>query len=154
MADPLLEYDRAQAPEAARACAALRALLDSTLPRRAVAKLWHGAPVWFLGENPVVGYSVNAKHRVVLLFWNGQSFGDPALTAIGKFHAAQVQYGDAGEIDPEAVRRWLRKAASDIWDYRAYFLGQKAKAKAKAKTRAKGKTTFKGKATAKGRSKG
>ena len=154
MADPLLEYDRAQAPEAAKACAALRALLEATLPRRAVAKLWHGAPVWFLGENPVVGYSVNAKHRVQLLFWNGQSFGDPALTAIGKFHAAQVQYGDAGEIDPEAVRRWLRKAASDIWDYRAYFLDQKAKAKAKTKTRAKGKTTAKGKATARGRSKG
>jgi len=154
VADPLLEYDRAQAPEAARACAALRALLDSTLPRRAVAKLWHGAPVWFMGENPVVGYSVNAKQRVQLLFWNGQSFGDPALTAIGKFHAAQIQYGDAGEIDPKAVRRWLRKAASDIWDYRAYFLGQKAKAKAKTRTRAKGKTTAKGKATAKGRSKG
>jgi len=154
MADPLLEYDRAQAPEAAKACAALRALLDATLPRRAVSKLWHGAPVWFLGENPVVGYSVNAKHRVQLLFWNGQSFGDPALTAIGKFHAAQVQYGDAGEIDPKAVRRWLRKAASDIWDYRAYFLGQKVKAKAKTKTRAKGKTTAKGKATARGRSKG
>ena len=158
MADPLLEYDRAQAPEAARACAALRALLDSTLPRRAVAKLWHGAPVWFMGENPVVGYSVNAKQRVQLLFWNGQSFGDPALTAIGKFHAAQIQYGDAGEIDPKAVSRWLRKAASDIWDYRAYFLGQKAKAKAKTKTKTKAKsktrTRAKGKAAAKGRSKG
>ena len=154
MADPLLEYDRAQAPEAAKACAALRALLEATLPRRAVAKLWHGAPVWFMGENPVVGYSVNAKQRVQLLFWNGQSFGDPALTAIGTFHAAQVQYGDAGEIDPKAVSRWLRKAASDIWDYRAYFLGQKAKAKAKTRTRAKGKTTAKGKATARGRSKG
>jgi hypothetical protein len=150
MADPLFEYARAQSPEAAKACAALRALLDSTLPRRAVAKLWHGAPVWFLGENPVVGYSVNAKQRVQLLFWNGQSFGDPALTAIGKFHAAQVQYGDAGEIDPKAVRRWLRKAAADIWDYRAYFLGQKAKAKAKTRTPARAKV----KATVKGRLKG
>jgi len=147
MADSLLEYDRAQAPGAAKACAALRALLDATLPRRAVSKLWHGAPVWFLGENPVVGYSVNAKHRVQLLFWNGQSFGDPALTAIGKFHAAQVQYGDADEIDPVAVRRWLRKAATDVWDYRAHFLGQKAKAKAKPKA------TATAKAKAKGRSK-
>ena len=144
MADPLLDYARAQTPEAAKACGALRALLDASLPKRAVAKLWHGAPVWFLGENPVVGYSVNAKHRVVLLFWNGQSFGDDALAAVGKFHAAQILYGDAREIDPKAVRRWLRKAAADIWDYRAHFLGQKAKTKAKSKSKSKSKGRPKG----------
>jgi hypothetical protein len=137
MADPILDYAGAQVPGAAQACRVLQALIDATLPRRATARLWHGAPVWFLGENPVVGYSVNAKQRVVLLFWNGQAFSDPSLTAVGKFHAAQIQYGDADEIDPAAARRWLRKAAKDVWDYRAYFLDQKAKAKAKAKARAR-----------------
>jgi hypothetical protein len=32
--------------------------------------------VWFIDDNPVVGYSASAK-SVNLLFWNGQALGYP-----------------------------------------------------------------------------
>ena len=50
---------------------------------KAISTIWHGSPVWFIGENPVVGYHVTPKH-VNLLFWSGQAFGEPALKAAGK----------------------------------------------------------------------
>jgi hypothetical protein len=69
-----------------------------------------------VGETPVVGYNVAAKGGVVLLFWNGQAFGDPALKPIGKFKAAQARFGDVSEIEVGPLRRWLKKAGTDIWD--------------------------------------
>ena len=74
-------------------------------------------PVWFVGENPVVGFNVTAQKGVNLLFWNGQSFGEPALKAAGKFKAAQIQFTDGTQIDLKMLRRWLKKAGTDIWDY-------------------------------------
>jgi len=47
-------------------------------------KLWHGAPVWFIDGNPIVGYH-GLKPGVRLLFWSGQSFGMPGLEARGPF---------------------------------------------------------------------
>jgi hypothetical protein len=76
------------------------------------------SPVWFVGENPVVGYKASAKY-VNLLFWNGQSFGDPALQPAGSFKAAQIKFTKVAEIDRKALRRWLKKAGTEIWDYRA-----------------------------------
>jgi hypothetical protein len=55
------------------------------------------------------------------LFWNGQAFDETGLEPVGKFRAAQVSFGDAAEIDPKAIRRWLRKAKSDVLDSKAYF---------------------------------
>ena len=66
----------------------------------------------------MAGYNVTAKKGVNLLFWNGQSFDEPALKAAGKFKAAQIQFTDESEIDVKALRRWLKKARTDIWDYR------------------------------------
>jgi hypothetical protein len=115
-------------------CQALRAHIDAGLPK-ATSKLWHGSPVWFIGENPVVGYSVTAKKGVNLLFWNGQSFGDPALKAAGKFRAAQIQFTDASQIDVKLLRRRLKHAGTDIWDFRSHFLKQKALQKKKKKAK-------------------
>ena len=92
----------------------LRKTIDAALPK-ATSKVWHGHPVWFIGENPVVGYSTKTT-GVALLFWNGQSFGEPALQAIGKFHAAELKYADAADIDAKLLARCLKKAKSDIWD--------------------------------------
>ena len=61
-----------------------------------------------------------------LLFWNGQAFDEPALTAAGKFRAAQIKYTDAADIDEQALRRWVRKAAKDIWDFRSYRASMRA----------------------------
>jgi hypothetical protein len=92
----------------------LRKTIDAALPK-ATSKVWHGHPVWFIGENPVVGYSTKTI-GVALLFWNGQSFGEPALAPIGKFHAAELKYADLADIDAKLLARCLRKAKADIWD--------------------------------------
>lgn len=108
-------------------CVALRATIASVMPE-ATAKVWHGSPVWFIGENPVVGYTARPS-GVALLFWNGQSFDEPALEAVGSFHAAQIKYQNASDIEDEYLTRWLRKAKSNIWDSAAYRRQAKAKTK-------------------------
>jgi hypothetical protein len=72
-------YDAAQSPAAAETCRKLHVEIERTLPR-ATSKVWHGHPVWFVGETPVVGYRARAKDGVVLLFWNGQALDAAALT--------------------------------------------------------------------------
>jgi hypothetical protein len=115
--DPIASYARALTPAAVAICRKLRSAIDGALPE-ATSRIWHGAPVWFVGENPVVGYSSKAKagDTVTLLFWNGQSFGEPDLEAVGSFHAAQIQYRDVRAIDAKPLVRWLGKAGKDIWD--------------------------------------
>ena len=117
--DSIAAYSKAQLPDFRMMCDHLRALIDTALPK-ATSKVWHGSPVWFIDENPVVGYSATAK-TVNLLFWNGQPFGEPALRPVGKYRAAQAVFDDAAEIAPGVVRRWLRKARSDVFDSRAFF---------------------------------
>jgi hypothetical protein len=124
-ADAIAHYAKTLTAEHAAICHALRVEIDAALPK-ATSKIWHGSPVWFIGENPVVGYNVTAKNGVNLLFWNGQSFGEPALKAAGKFRAAQIQFTEVAEIDSKALCRWLQSAGTDIWDGRSYFLAQKA----------------------------
>ncbi len=117
--DPIAAYAGAQ-PEAFRTiCERLRELIAAELPQ-ATAKVWHGSPVWFLEENPVVGYNATSK-AVHLLFWNGQAFGEAALEPVGKYRAAQARLASAAEIDPAAVRRWLQKAARDVFDSKGFF---------------------------------
>jgi hypothetical protein len=107
-------------PAAARAiCDALRELITKALSGT-TAKVWHGSPVWFCDENPVVGYSVKGK-SVSLLFWNGQALDEPDLKPVGKYHAAEALFGDASEIDAQVVRRWLKKAGANVFDSQAFF---------------------------------
>src|SRR5262245_28040600 len=117
--DPIAAYSQAQ-PAAFRAmCDLLREMIDTALPA-ATSKVWHGSPVWFIDDNPVVGYNATAK-GVNLLFWNGQAFDEPGLKPVGKYRAAQAIFRDAAEIDPTVIRRWLKKAKSDVFDSRAYI---------------------------------
>ena len=124
-ADAIAHYATTQTTEHAAICDALRAEIDAALPK-ATSKIWHAIPVWFIGENPVVGYNVTAKKGVNLLFWSGQAFNEPALKAAGKFKAAQIQFNEVSQIDLKALRRWLERASKDIWDYRSHFATQKA----------------------------
>src|SRR5262249_17638263 len=112
--DPIAAYSQAQPLTFRTICDALRELITAALPR-ATPRVWHGSPVWFLGENPVVGYNATAK-TVNLLFWNGQAFDEPDLKPVGKYRAAQAVFRDAAEIDPKVIRRWLKKATSDVFD--------------------------------------
>ena len=111
-------YDAAQSAAEASICRRLRAEIDRALPA-ATSRVWHGAPVWFIGETPVVGYNVPARGGVVLLFWNGRAFADPGLEPIGKFKAAQARFRDASEIKAAPLRRWLKKAGTKLWDVRS-----------------------------------
>ncbi len=112
-------YSEAQSPRFRATCDSLRELIDTALPA-ATSKVWHGSRVWFMEDNPVVGYNATAK-AVNLLFWNGQAFDEPALKPVGKYRAAQVTFRDSAEIDPKVIRRWLKKAKSDVFDSKAFF---------------------------------
>jgi hypothetical protein len=77
-------------------------------------------PVWFINENAVVGYKATDT-CVNLLFGNGQAFDEKDLTAAGKFHAARIKYSKASDIDLKSLRRWLKKAKTDIWDLKSEY---------------------------------
>ena len=117
--DPIAAYSAAQSPAFAAICDELRDLIAAALPK-ANCKVWHGSPVWFIDENPVVGYNATAK-TVNLLFWNGKTFDEPGLVPVGKYRAAQAKFADASEIDPQVIRRWLKKAKADVFDSKAFF---------------------------------
>jgi hypothetical protein len=117
--DQIAAYSQAQSPAFRAICDALLELITAALPR-ASSKVWHGSPVWFIDDNPVVGYNSSAK-TVNLLFWNGQAFDEPGLKPVGKYRAAQATFADAAEIDPKVVRRWLKKAKSDVFDSKTFF---------------------------------
>ena len=84
----------------------------------ATFKVWHGAPVFFLGDIPVVGYQ-DHKHGVKVLFWSGKDFSEPGLLGIGKHRAAGITFTDVASINVDDLRRYLRLSTEIIWDYRS-----------------------------------
>ena len=44
-------------------------------------KIWHAHPVWFLDNNPTVGYS-KQKKGIRLMFWSGADFDEENLLSI------------------------------------------------------------------------
>jgi len=118
-AKQITAYSKAQTLEFRAICDLLRELIETALPK-ATSKVWHGSPVWFIDDNPVVGYNATAK-SVNLLFWNGQAFDEAGLKPVGKYRAAEVKFRDAAEVDQKVIRRWLKKAKSDVFDSKAFF---------------------------------
>jgi hypothetical protein len=112
-------HDAAQAAPLRDLLGLLRRELDAALPE-ARAKVWHGSPVWFDGENPVAGYSVR-KGRVEVLFWNGKAFEAPGLTPVGKHFAARVDYAGVADVDLARLRAWLAEARVRVFDGVTYF---------------------------------
>jgi hypothetical protein len=110
------EYHAAQADSDRLVCELLRDAIASGLPE-AESKVWHAHPVWFLDGNPIVGYS-KLKHCVRLLFWSGQTFPTPGLSAEGKFKAAEKRYTSVADVDRWHLRQWLRDARDIQWDYK------------------------------------
>ena len=111
------QYDAALASPHREVCELLAREIDAGL-EGAANKVWHGHPVWFLDDTPIVGYSLEKK-GVRLMFWSGADFDEPALDVRGgKFRDASVSYREAGEVDVAALRRWLGKARDIQWDYR------------------------------------
>lgn len=86
--------------------------LDDSIP-----KLYHGSPVWFINENPIVGYS-DKKDGIALLFWSGQSFLTMGLKPIGKFKAAEYVYHTENEIESGLLKKWIEEAKDIQWNYK------------------------------------
>jgi hypothetical protein len=120
--DPISSYVSQFSTETEAICRLLRKEIDQTLPK-STSKIWHAMPVWFIDDNPVVGFKVTPKY-LNLLFWNGQSFNEPGLEAAGKFKAAQIKFTDVAQVDLKLLRRWLKKARTEIWDYRSLRKGK------------------------------
>lgn len=110
------DYISAQAEPDRQICLRLRDLIDAALPE-ADARMWHAHPVWFLADNPIVGFG-KLKHCIRLMFWSGQSFDSPGLTPTGTFQAAELRLTDAAQIDEAALSGWLAQSRSVQWDYK------------------------------------
>lgn len=115
--DPISAYAREQPLPLRRVCRLLREAIDAALPE-ATSRIWHGAPVWFRDEHPVVGISTTAR-EVKLLFWNGQALDEPELEPVGKFRAAQARFSHVDEVDERVLRRRLKKAGANVLDSKA-----------------------------------
>ena len=95
----------------------LFSIVDKEL-KGAVSKVWHGHPVWFIEDNPIVGYS-KQKKGIKLMFWSGADFEEDKLNIRGeKFKDASIFYNEVKEIDPDDLKRWLQKSAIIQWDYK------------------------------------
>ena len=120
----ITDYNKALEAKNKKIANALRELIDANL-KGAESKVWHGAPVWFIGENPVVGYSVK-KAGVSLLFWNGNNFGEADLKKVGSFYAAEKIYTAVEDLNEKDIKRWLKLSKKLIWDSAAYMREKRA----------------------------
>jgi hypothetical protein len=91
--------------------------IDSELTE-ADSKIWHAHPVWFLDNNPTVGYS-KQKKGVRLMFWSGADFDEENLNVKGKkFKDASIFYNNVTEVNTDDLIRWLKKSREILWDYK------------------------------------
>lgn len=98
-------------------CDLLEDIISSELGREE-NKIWHAHPVWFINDNPIVGYSIQKK-GVRLMFWNGADFDEVGLNVKGaKFKDASIFYNDISEVNTDDVKRWLIKSKNIQWDYK------------------------------------
>ncbi len=108
-------YNDKQTAEDRVVCNWLGSTIDTALPE-ALGKVWHGHPVWFINNNPVVGYH-RQKDSVRILFWSGQSFDDDLLKAVGSFKAAGLAIESIETLDKAAFTVWLESSRAIQWDY-------------------------------------
>ncbi len=97
-------------------CHILAGTIESCLTE-AHSRIWHGHPVWFLENNPVVGYS-KVKAGIKLLFWSGQTFDEAGLISSGSFKASEIIYTSTDQINSGDLKRWLEKSREIQWDYK------------------------------------
>ncbi len=112
----ITSYNNSQGAVNKKICKALEAEINSVL-KTAESKVWHAHPVWFINENPIVGYG-KVKDGIQLLFWSGQSFAEPRLKKEGSFKASEIRYANIDEVNLKDLRRWLKKAKTIQWDYK------------------------------------
>jgi hypothetical protein len=106
-----------RAGELGAVCEILRKVISGIMPKNS-GRIYYNMPVWFVEENPAVGYRVSKTH-VTLLFWSGRAFKTPGLTPEGSFEAAEMQYSSIADIDKKQLRNWLEESKIYIYDYKA-----------------------------------
>ncbi len=110
-------YNKKQTASDKKICDLLLKEIDVNLPK-AENKIWHAHPVWFLDENPIVGFS-KQKSGIRLMFWSGMGFEEDKLQpGTGKFKDASVVYTSVEEINTKDLKRWLKKSVKIQWDYK------------------------------------
>ena len=110
-------YNKRQTTTDKEICDLLANTIDSVL-KKAESKIWHAHPVWFLDDNPTVGYS-KQKKGIRLMFWSGKDFEENLLNVKGeKFKDASIFYNDLSEIKTKELKRWLKKSKEIQWDYK------------------------------------
>lgn len=112
----ITSYINLLSPEDQKICTVLSEQINMHLTN-STSKLRHGHPVWFLNENPIVGYSIQ-KRGVVLLFRSGQSFDENDLKPEWKFKAAEITYTHNDQINTTDLTRRLDKATAIQRDYK------------------------------------
>lgn len=117
IAKTVTAYNKAQTASAKKICDFLETCITKALSK-SESKIWHGTPVWFIDENPIVSYSVRKDGRVSLMFFSGQGFDEEALQNEGRFKAAEIFYTDVKDIKITHLKRWLKKAKTVQWDYK------------------------------------
>jgi hypothetical protein len=125
IAKTISAYNNLQKGEIKKICVILKTNIDKFLKGKnleVASKVWHGSPVWFINENPIIAYSTRSKGGVVekvsLMFFSGQSFQEKDLLPEGKFKAAEIFYTNAKEIKIGDLKRWCRKGMAIQWDYK------------------------------------
>ena len=117
MKKEIIEYNSQQNLTDKEICDMLANIINRELTETE-NKIWHAHPVWFLDGNPIVGYS-RQKAGLRLMFWSGADFEEKDLNILGeKFRDASIFYNDVSQINPEDLKRWLRKSAAIQWDYK------------------------------------
>lgn len=112
----ILTYNQSLNASDKMICDKLQTIIDENISNSS-SKVWHGHPVWFIDENPILGYS-KLKAGIQLLFWSGQSFDEKDLEPIGKSKAAAFVYKNESEIDEEKLKIWVQKSIDIQWDYK------------------------------------
>jgi hypothetical protein len=113
-------YNKSHAPLDQKICTLLMQTIDTGLSFTE-RKIWHAHPVWFINENPIVGYS-KIKNGVRLMFWSGVGFDEKDLQpGTGKFKDASILYTSSKQIDTKKLKRWLKKSEKIQWDYKNIY---------------------------------
>ena len=116
MQPDIAKYNERQDSLDRAVCDLLAKQIERNLPQ-GKGKIWHAHPVWFLDDNPVVGYS-KQKIGIRLMFWSGADFGEPGLNVLGKkFKDASAFFNDPSEVNTTDLARWLKMAQEIQWDY-------------------------------------
>lgn len=115
--EEIIKYNEAQSGGDSAICELLAEEISKHLPK-AVSKIWHRHPVWFLDGNPIVGYS-KPKAGIRLMFWSGADFDEEGLNVVKKnFKDASIFYQNLSEINTSDLKRWLEKSEEIQLDYK------------------------------------